>query len=140
MTGAILNRNGNTRLSEFDVFNKDDMDICFYCNKLFPTGNLAQVIKDSTDWDNGIALACPFCRDERGEEQKQLAWNVIKTFLADQSLIVLNDYADYSDDESTAKYDDCFILDEGSSLHGWEITSTAVGIIGPITVGQKIYQ
>lgn len=138
MPYTTIDRSGSAGLSEYDVFNGDELGACFYCHKLFPRNTLKAIIKDPSDWDNGVGLACPFCLDDNIEQQKELACEVMKQFLSEHSLIVLSDYAEYSDDITATRYIDSFVLDEYSDSLTWNIAIVSAAIIGPILVAQQI--
>lgn len=82
MIQAIMRQSNLYDLSEYDIFDRGDLDLCYYCGGPFPKGSLTQIIKDPADWDDGLTLACPFCADQHAEEQKAWAWEVMLDFLA----------------------------------------------------------
>ena len=98
--------------SNNDEFNEQ----CHYCFKKIIAESERYALKCGECSEPEIVHICNDCYADYKHEQRTIARKLLKEFLTDYDLEILEDHSSYSDDPSSAQYDNHFFVNRSSDL------------------------
>jgi len=112
---------------------------CVYCFKRIAVGSEFYALKCNECSEPEIVHICKDCYENYKHEQRGIAIILLREFLNEHEIEILEDYSAYSDDPSTAEYDNYFFINKFSDLliTAPDYIYCASDIAGCIQVGHR---